>query len=157
LVKVLEQASSHTLKGGKLVGIPSVNPRSVTVLRWIARVWSLFIVAIILLIALTPDPYAVEPIPLADWLLLSFFAVAAAGLLIAWRWEALGATVTVASVVVQNVGFGIVHGFSPALERLVVAGLSFLVPAALFLLCWALSRGEQDGPIPRQRTVPRSS
>jgi hypothetical protein len=141
------------------VSIPSVNPRFLTVLRWIARVWSLLIVAIILLIALTPDPYAVEPVPLADWLLLSLFAVAAVGLLIAWRWEAMGGTIAIASVVVQNVGFGIVHGFWQALAHVAVAGPPFLLPAVLFLLCWALSRGVHDRPMPRrpQKAVPGSN
>ena len=121
----------------------SVNPSVVTVLRWTARVWSLLVLPVVLLIALSPDLHATVPVALIDWILLSLFAVATIGLLLAWRWEALGGIVVVASVLVQNVGFGIVHGFGLVPQFFAIAGLSFLVPAGLFLLCWAQSRGKR--------------
>ena len=40
-----------------------VNLRLVTILRWVARVWSVLIFVIALLVIVVPDPNVVEPVP----------------------------------------------------------------------------------------------
>ena len=65
-------------------------PRSVIIIRWIARIWSILVFVVALLTIFPPDPNATEPVPVADWFLLSLWGVAILGLLVAWRWELVG-------------------------------------------------------------------
>ncbi|MCJ7667472.1 MAG: hypothetical protein MUP04_04170 [Anaerolineae bacterium] len=122
----------------------SVIPRIVTIIRWIARIWSILIFVLALLVIITPDPYVVEPVPLADRILMGFFGVAILGLLIAWRWEGLGGAIAIASAVGHDATFRITRGYwflklppSAPLEFL------FVLPGILFLVCWALSRSKR--------------
>ena len=62
-------------------------PRSVKIMRWIARIWSILLFVVALLTIFVPDPNAIEPVPVADWLLLSLWGVAILGLLVAWGLE----------------------------------------------------------------------
>jgi len=120
----------------------SVNPRIVTILRWIARVWSILIFLVALLIVVVPDPNVVEPVPLTDWIELGFYGVSILGLLLAWRWEGLGGAIAIAGVVGHDVAFRIIRGYW--FHVLVPAALLefvLVLPGILFLACWALSRG----------------
>ncbi len=69
------------------MSILSINPRIVTIIRWMARVWSILIFATALLIIVVPDPNVVQPVPLTDWIELSFYWVSILGLLLAWHWK----------------------------------------------------------------------
>jgi hypothetical protein len=71
----------------------SVSLRIVAFIRWIARIWSILIFVIALMIIVVPDPNVVEPVPLTDWIELGFYGVAILGLLVAWRWEGLGGAI----------------------------------------------------------------
>lgn len=118
------------------------NPRIVAVMRWTARVWSILVLFIALAILIAPDPYSTgEPVPLGDMIILGLRGVAVLGLLVAWRWEAVGAAVTIAAVVADVVGFGVVEGsWAMAFGSLAFLGPIFVLPAILFLISWALSR-----------------
>jgi hypothetical protein len=85
-------------------------PVTSSILRWIARVWSLLLAALALLMALTPDPSITEPVPFEDWFLLSFWGVAIVGLLIAWRWETVGAALAVASMILRELAWVVLKG-----------------------------------------------
>ena len=57
------------------------------VVRWIARIWSLAIFVLALVIVFSPDPHATgEPIPVTDYVLLGLWGVSVVGLLVAWKW-----------------------------------------------------------------------
>jgi len=62
-----------------------LGTRASRAIRWIARGWSLLVAGFVVFMILSPDPYATEPVPAEDWLLLGFWGVAVLGLLIAWR------------------------------------------------------------------------
>jgi hypothetical protein len=53
----------------------AVNARLVTIIRWIARVWSILIFLVALLVVVVPDPNVVQPVPLTDWIELGFYWV----------------------------------------------------------------------------------
>ena len=115
-----------------------VNLRIVTIIRWIARVWSVLIFLVALLIVVAPDPYVVQPVPLTDWIELGFYWVSILGLLLAWRWEGLGGAMALAGIVGHAIAFRIFRGdwFVQTLPIFVLG-----LPGILFLVCWALSRG----------------
>jgi len=126
----------------------SVISRIVTIVRWIARIWSILILALAVLVITTPDPWVAEPQSLAQQI-ANPLGVAILGSLIAWRWEGLGAAIAVASVVVfdvttrigQRMGGGPLWSqvLTPASPLVFVFGF----PGILFLVCWALSRGKR--------------
>jgi len=84
----------------------------VAIIRWIARVWSILIFAIALLIIVVPDPNVVQPVLLTDWIELGFYWVSILGLLLAWRWEGLGGAIAIAGVAGRDVAFRIFKGRS---------------------------------------------
>ena len=121
--------------------------------RWIARIWSLPIIAYALLFLVgymwnwitigVADPHAVEDVPLIEALppILMFLSVL--GLGIAWRWERLGGAVTLvfelAVLVLLPFSIPIARDFprsaAPYLMSLIV-----IIPGVLFLVCWWRSR-----------------
>lgn len=137
-----ELGGSSLAQGGGPISIPSANPRIVTIIRWIARIWSILLFVLALLIIVAPDPNVVKPVPLTDWIELGFYGVAILGLLIAWRWEGLGGAIAIAGVVGNNVAFGIIRGYW--FPGLAIPAFLFVVPGTLFLACWALSRGKRE-------------
>ena len=88
----------------------SVKPRLLTIIRWTARIWSILIFVIALLVIVVPDPNVVEPVPLTDWIMLGFYGASIGGLLLAWRWEGLGGAIAIAGVVSHNVAFRVFRG-----------------------------------------------
>lgn len=113
-------------------------PRAAAVIRWIARIWSLLIAAAALMIAFTPDPYATEPISVRDAFLLSLWGVAILGLLIAWRWELVGALVAIATMLIRELAWVVLYGHW--LVNFLIVWLLVVPPAVLFLAAWNLSR-----------------
>ena len=100
-------------------------------LRWSARATSAFAVAMLLggVFATGLDPAALAP---REWILMLFFLWTAVGMVLAWRWEARGATLSLAGLV----GFHLVEwagsGSWPrgwAFPALAVPGLLFLASA----------------------------
>ena len=113
-------------------------PRSVTITRWIARIWSFLVFAVAILEIFVPDPNATEPVPLADWFLLSLWGVAILGVLVAWRWELVGGIITIATMFIRELAWVILKGHW-LVNFLIV--WSFVVPTAiLFLVAWGLER-----------------
>jgi len=123
------------------MSIASPVPRSVRVIRWIARIWSLLVFAVALLIVVTPDPYATEPVPLEDWFMLGLWGMAVLGLLIAWRWELVGGSITMATMVIREIAWLILKG--DWLLNFLLIWLFVVPPAILFLVAWGLERRQQ--------------
>jgi len=121
-------------------------------IRWVARIWGSLIVVYVLLMLIgygwnwvttgVADPHAVEDVPLITYVGLAIMVMGALALGIAWRWEKLGGTITVAS---QFVFFTLhliegpvrldTHFVVPCLISIIVA-----IPGILFLVCWWRSR-----------------
>lgn len=108
-------------------------------LRWIARIWSLLVVAFVVLMIFSPDPYATgEPVPMEDWVMLGFWGLAVLGLLIAWRWERAGSILTLAVMPAREVAWVLIKG--RWMVEFLIAWVFLVTPAVLFLLAWRLDR-----------------
>jgi hypothetical protein len=116
----------------------NVIPRSVKITRWIARLWSILVFVVALLIIFTPDPYATEPVPAADWFLLSLWGVAVLGLLVAWRWELVGGIITIATLFFRELAWVVLKG--GWMVNFLIVWLFLLPPAILFMVAWGLER-----------------
>jgi hypothetical protein len=120
----------------------TVNPRAIKILRWIARIWGIIIALVVVMIAVTPDPYAVRPPSGIEIFYLSLYAVSALGLLVAWKWELIGALISVMGILTQAISVSIREGF--AFMKIVPVELVFFIPAVLFIVCWTLSRRQRE-------------
>ena len=112
--------------------IKPVHPEDV--IRWIARVWSLASLGM-LLFFLAGEEFHPAQLTAPEWASLIFFPTGVTfGLVAAWRREAVGGTITVASLAafyVLNGFMGHVMSLGWAFVALVVAGFLFLFSAAL--------------------------
>jgi hypothetical protein len=114
------------------------NHRSVRIVRWIARLWSLVILAFVVMMVVTPDPYATEPVPLEDWFLMGLWGLVLLWLLVAWRWELLGGILAIATMFVRELAWVLIKGnWFPGFF---ILWATFLPPAVLFLIAWGLAR-----------------
>lgn len=120
----------------------NVVPRSVKSIRWTARIWSVLVFVVALLVIFIPDPYATEPVPVADWFLLSLWGVAILGLLVAWRWELLGGIITIATMFIRELAWVILKG--EWLVNFLLFWLFVIPPAILFLVAWGLERKAKE-------------
>ena len=109
---------------------------SLTGLEWIARAASVASITFLVMIFLG-EAFHPSEISFQEWIGLVFFPVGVvAGMIIAWRKEAVGGFLTVASLIC----FYVVYGY---LFRNHIGGwffLAFAAPGFLFLFHWLLSR-----------------
>jgi hypothetical protein len=112
--------------------------RSVKNIRLIARIWSILVFGLTLLRIITPDPYAVEPVPASDWFLLSLWGVAVLGLLLAWRWELIGGCITIISMLLRELFWVMLRG--DWMVEFLIFWVFVVPPAILFLVAWKLER-----------------
>ena len=127
-------------------------------MRWIARIWGIVVLGIVLLVLTgyavnwvrtgVADPYAAEEYPFIENLPPLFILLSAIGLGIAWRWEGWGGAIAVffqlAALPVFLMHWPIAEGprnLVPYLVSLVVAA-----PGILFLVCWRRSRKRALSP-----------
>ena len=107
------------------------------VIRWIARILSLFN-TVVLLFFVFGEPFPVFRLRAAEWLGLALFPVGVVvGFVIAWWKEGLGGLITIGSLL----AFYLVFGF--LLNGNLKQGLGFIFfafPGLLFLLTWWLAR-----------------
>ncbi|KAF0106678.1 MAG: hypothetical protein FD147_2474 [Chloroflexi bacterium] len=114
-------------------------PRSVKFLRWVARIWSILISGVALLMVFVPDPYSTnELLPIKDIILLSLWGVAIFGLLIAWRWERLGALITIAAMFIRELVWVMLNG--GWLAGFLIPWVFIVPPAVIFLTVSYLER-----------------
>jgi hypothetical protein len=120
------------------------NPEStvlVKVLRWTARVWSLLAFALAMVVAFSPDPHAVNPITAREFFMLSLWLVAILGLLLAWRFEKLGALISIIIMPLREVLYVLVYR-EWTINFLLIWAL-VVPPAVMYLLAWTLDRKQQ--------------
>lgn len=114
-------------------------PKWVKILRWIARIWSLIVAIVIIMIAVSPDPNSTGQVSSSEIFYLSLYVVSAFGLLLAWKWELLGSIISLLAVITQAISVIIDKGFSFYL-KIAVIQLVFVIPAIVFIICWQFSR-----------------
>jgi hypothetical protein len=110
-----------------------------TGVRWLARGLSVAVAAAVVLLLAGEGPFDPRELTRPEAALMSLFWTAWLGLLVAWRWELLGGTMTV----------GGIAGFYAA--ELVAAGhfprgwafAMIALPGALFLWCGLRARGHR--------------
>lgn len=110
---------------------------TVKILRWVARILGTTLAVLFLTLVIgeiiekgelsIPDP--------GNRVMMAFFLLAQAGLLIAWRWEGFGGFLAAASIIITILLrlFWVqgAEGRDP-----IVAFLIWLIPAFLFIYCW---------------------
>lgn len=116
-------------------------------LRWIARIWSIPLIAFTLLLTAgytwsyfttgTADPYAVEEVRLVETLPPIVMGLSTLCLGIAWRWERTGALLALALeavVILLLLILRPITGFDRYTLTPFIMALVVIVPAVLFLL-----------------------
>jgi hypothetical protein len=109
------------------------------VFRWIARGWSVLSLGFVLLFVVGEalDPAAPLPTAARDLIGLTLFPFGVAlGMILAWRWEALGGAITVGSLLAFYALLRFTDGRFPRGPYFALVA----APGALFLVSWALSR-----------------
>ena len=125
---------------------PAKTVRTVRIARWIARLWSLLLFIFALLRVFTPDPYATEPVPAGDWFLLSLLGCSILALMLAWRWELLGAAGAIALTIIRELAFLVLRG--RWYVSFLILWAAILPPAILYLVAWRLERRAREEPAP---------
>lgn len=110
----------------------------VKILRWTARVWSLLAFAFAMVVALSPDPYAVNPITAREVFMLSLWLIAILGLLIAWRFERMGALLTFVIMPLREMFYYLFYR-EWTINFLLVWAL-VIPPAVMYLTAWLRDR-----------------
>jgi hypothetical protein len=77
-------------------------------------------------------------VPVEDWFLLSLWGVAILGLLVAWQWELVGATIAIVTMFVRELAWVILKG--PWLAGFLMIWLLIIPPAILYLVAWSQER-----------------
>lgn len=119
------------------------NQKNLNILRWIARVWSL--PAILFFAAEILFPHAGDaPVPTIDWIMLGLQITAVIGLALAWRWDLIGGTLSVLTMLTSMLLFAIFRQDFPLEAGLIWTGF-IVLPAVLFVYC-GLQKPAQDKP-----------
>jgi hypothetical protein len=102
--------------------------------RWIARVWAVATVGVVVLLTLGEGLYPTRP---AEWIgLLLYPGGICLGMILAWWREGLGGGITVGSLV----AFYILHAATAGRLPRGAWWLVLAVPGFLFLWCWKRSQ-----------------
>ncbi|MBC8416020.1 MAG: hypothetical protein ISS80_02610 [Candidatus Cloacimonetes bacterium] len=111
----------------------------VTIIRWIARIWSILSLAFLLLFfgASIISSIGTATFAFKDVLQFVFFPIGLTiGLILAWKWEGLGGIIAIGSIIGFHLQMLIKHGkpdFVLFIELLTAPGI-------LFVLYWILSQ-----------------
>ena len=111
----------------------------ITILRWIARIWSIVSIAFVSFFVIA-HIIGSEGFGTLNSLsevvqFLCFPSGISIGMILAWKWEGLGGFITTGSIIAF-------HVIRP--DLIFDAGIDGLAaPGILFLVCWLLSRGRQ--------------
>ena len=128
----MDRSSGHWILGNRDSTI------FVKILRWTARVWSLLAFALAMVVAFSPDPHAVSPITARELFMLSLWLFAILGLLIAWRFERMGALLTIAIMPLREALYYLFYR-EWIINFLLVWAL-VIPPAVMYLTAWSRDR-----------------
>ena len=120
----------------------SKKPGTITVIRWIARIWGGLAALFLLFIILGHLIGDGKGTPGAgEWIALLFFPFGVmVGLFLAYRWEGWGGIVAVGCMIAWHITMQVVHGnpdFVPFIDAMAAPGL-------LYILCWLSSRRQGE-------------
>ena len=112
-------------------------PKLIWILRWLARITGLGLVALILLFAIG-EGFDLRKLTLTTGLMSVAFLAAIVGMLLLWHWEVTGGLMVVLGMLLFYVINFATTGKWPS--GLVLP--SCFLPGILALMCWAYSRGK---------------
>jgi hypothetical protein len=119
-----------------------MNGRRIAILRKIARIWSLVIIGlgILLFIAETIESQTTElaPYPWFENLIPVTLFLSVVGLAVAWKWEGIGGGMAVGFAVVNLLIYLATGRSKVAAVALILAPV--VLPGLLFLTCWRHSK-----------------
>ena len=120
----------------------SIKPgRATLIIRWIARGWSILSMGFVALILVGEVVFPHAPLPTPRDLIGLFlfpFGVCV-GMILAWRWEGLGGSITVGSLIAFYAALRIMNGRFPRGPYFALVS----APGALFLISWAITRAQK--------------
>jgi hypothetical protein len=115
----------------------------IQLLRWIARIWAIFIIAFGVLETL--DPVVSRPTPWHEWLSpVLLFTGAGLGFILCWRWELVGGLMFVLSFVAAMIVACLSRGACLPLGVMATIALLFTTPGVLFIVCWGWQKRRTD-------------
>jgi hypothetical protein len=134
--------------------VDKLADRTTNRIRWIARIWGTLVVAFTLLMLIgyawnwlttgKADPHAVEDYPPIENVPPLLGVLSVLGLGVAWRWEGLGAAITIvfnlAGLPVLLIHWPITRGFPRYLVAPYGTWMIIAIPGVLFLICWRRSK-----------------
>lgn len=118
------------------------SKRSVTIARWLARLGSLGSLGLLLLFFFGEEMDPAGLTPTEIWGLLFFPLGITVGMLLGWRWEKLGGTVTVLSLLAF---YKVMYAASGRFPEGIWFAL-FALPGLLFLYCGLCNRNTTQTP-----------
>lgn len=122
------------------------NPDStifVKILRWTARVWGLLAFTFALVMAIGTALNTTNPIKIRELFMLSLWLIAILGLVLAWRFERLGALITLIIMPVREALY-ILFYKEWTINFLLIWAL-VIPPGAMYLLAWSKDRKSKTG------------
>ncbi|MFC1726386.1 hypothetical protein ACFL4T_12230 [candidate division KSB1 bacterium] len=120
-------------------------PKHVLILRWIARIFGTVIVLFFLLLFIgefNRKDYINVGHP-GHYVMIVFSALASVGILMAWRWEAIGGFLAAFGIIVFDL-LNIFWVQSPRMAGTLIGSLLWLIPGFLFIYCWWKTRGDSN-------------
>lgn len=115
-----------------------------SILRWIARVWSVVSVGFVLciLVGELVYPHAAPPSSVREMVGLLLFPLGVCvGLVLAWRWEAVGGAIALGSLALFYLVLFLSDGRFPRGPYFALVA----APGLLFLVAWAIGTRRKDG------------
>jgi hypothetical protein len=117
--------------------VASASTRSVTIIRWLARIIGTLSVAVVLFLFVAESvekrriDIESDRIPMTAFMFLAFI-----GLIMAWKWEGFGGAMALGGLI----AFNILAPASPAKGGIFVITGLYGLPALLFVFCWWQTR-----------------
>jgi len=122
-----------------------------TIIRWTARIWSILVIAFLILTFgvelvehLTGTPrFFIDSVPARGFEIIGILLTQILlfiGFVIAFKWDVLGGLIIVGTMI----GHWIIEGIEWNAPALVVLEVLMIVPGLIFLVYWYLTRSQQD-------------
>ncbi|MGB9457660.1 MAG: hypothetical protein WCB12_16540 [Bryobacteraceae bacterium] len=110
-----------------------MSPLAAGILRWLARLSALFFACVFLLILVREflAPQYGPPVSAVEWAGVAFLLIAAAGMVLAWKWGLTGALISIAALVLH---------ISVVRNRTYAVIWFAAIPLVLFVADWLLHR-----------------
>ena len=117
--------------------------RKTNIIRKIARIWSIVIIALVLFIfvaeiigTFVPDQSMNEPYPWYENLIPMSMVLSVVGLAIAWRWEGFGSVLCILFIIATYVMYVAFVRSDRGVYIVPIILLPILIPGILFLISW---------------------